>query len=172
MRGFFVVFALLVFAVPARAQEQENKMVDRLLRPNMELGNSAQDKKFVAVEGVSVDRKFQAKEFSAATAHSPKSFWGAKSFLSKAFGTGKYARAEAASNAKAAAELAYATTEFQTKQNTLARESSYAGKKTSVRDYADNRPFLGAGTRQKQLSEEDHAMTIDEVRELLNKGHR
>ena len=39
-----------------------------------------------------------------------------------------------------------------------------------MRDYADNRPFLGEGTRQEILSQEDKPLTIDEVRELLNKS--
>ncbi len=149
-------------------------MLDRMMRPNMELNNSAQNKKFTAVEGVSVDKKFQAKEFSAATAQSSKSFWGAKSFLSKTFGTGKYARAEAAANAKAAAELASATTEFQTGKSSLVKRSSFAEKTTRVRDYSDNRPFLAQGPRQKILDQQNqaHPMSIDDVRELLNKGHK
>ena len=149
-------------------------MLDRMMRPNMELNNAAQNKKFTAVEGVSVDKKFEAKEFSAATAQSSKSFWGAKSFLSKTFGTGKYARAEAASNAKAAAELAYATTEFQTEKNSLVKRSSFAEKTEPVRDYADNRQFRAQGTRQKILDQQNHTqpMSIDDVRELLNKGHK
>jgi hypothetical protein len=158
----------------ARAQEQENKLVDRLLRPNMELSNPAQNQKFTAVEGVSVDKKFEAKSFSASTAQPSKSFWGARSFLSKTFGTGKYARAEAAANAKANAELAFASTEFQTKKSELAKPSAFSEKKEPVRDYADNHAFQAQGTRQKILDDQNqtHPMSIDDVRELLNKGHR
>lgn len=145
-------------------------MVDRLLRPNMELSNAAQNKSFTAVEGVSVDKKFNAKEYYSGNERSTKSFWGAKSFLSKSFGTGKYARAEAAANYRRNAEVAYASTEFQTKKSSLIHESSFAKKKVKVRDYADNRPFLAKGTRQKQLSQQDKPMSIDEVRELLNKN--
>jgi hypothetical protein len=174
VRWFFVIVGLLLCATSSRAQEQENKLVDRLLRPNMELSNPAQNQKFTAVEGVSVEKKFQTKEFSSASVHQPKSFWGARSFLSKTFGSGKYARAEAVANARANAELAFASTEFQTKNSTLAKRSSFAGKSSAVRDYAGNRPFRGAGTRQKILDEQNqaHPMSIDDVRELLNKGHR
>ena len=50
-------------ATVAQAQEQESKMMDRMMRPNMELANPAQNKKFIAVEGDSVEKKFEAKEF-------------------------------------------------------------------------------------------------------------
>ncbi len=169
MRWLFLLLSLTIFSSFAQAQEQENKLVDRLLRPNMSLANSAQNKKFTAVEGTSVERKFETKQFYSGKERPAKSFWGAKSFLSKTFGTGKHARAEAAAQAKANAEIAYAS-QFASKKSSIARESSFAEKKTRVRDYADSRPFLAQGTRQKILSQEDHAMTIDEVRDLLNKS--
>lgn len=174
VRRFLVIVALFVCAVSARAQEQERKLVDRLLRPNMELSNSAQNKQFTAVDSVPADKRFEAKEFSAASVSQPRRFWGARSFLSNTFGTGKYARAEAAAGAKANAELAFASTEFQTKTTALVKGSSFADKSYAVRDYADSRPFLAHGTRQKILDEQNqsHPMSIDDVRELLNKGHR
>lgn len=171
MRGFLLIFSLLVLTTAAvRAQDQEGKMMDRMMRPNMELANPAQNKKFTAVEGTSVDKKFDAKQFYAGHEPVTKSFLGARSFLSKAFGTGKYARAEAAANYRKNADLAFASTQFQTNKSALVKESSFAKKSSATRDYAENKPFLAEGTRQKQLSEQSHAMTIDEVRDLLNKG--
>jgi hypothetical protein len=170
VRSLLLLFSVLIFASAAQAQEQEGKLVDRLLRPNMELSNPAQNKSFSAVEGTSINKKFNAKEFYSGPERPLKSFWGAKSFLSKTFGTGKYARAEAQANFKHNADVAYASTEFTTKQSSLIRESSFARKKVKVHDYADNRPFLAKGTRQKQLSQQDKPMSIDEVRELLNKS--
>jgi hypothetical protein len=171
VRGFLRTFSLLVVATAiAEGQEQEGKMMDRMMRPNMELSNPAQDKKFTAVEGVSVDKKFEAKEFYSGHEPVTKSFFGARSFFSKAFGTGKYARAKAAANYRKNADLAFASTQFQSKKSEIVKESSFAKKKSATRDYAESKPFLAEGTRQKQLSEQSHAMTIDEVRDLLNKG--
>ncbi len=173
MHGFLLLLNLLVFATAvAQAQEQEGKMMDRMMRPNMELANPAQNKKFTAVEGVSADKKFEAKQFYSGHEPVMKSFFGARSFLSKTFGTGKYARAEAAANYRQNADLAFASAQFQNKKGALVKESSFAKKKSATRDYAESKPFLAEGTRQKQLSEQSHAMTIDEVRDLLNKGHR
>lgn len=170
MRWLLRFVCLLIFVSSARAQEQENKLVDRLLRPNMELVNPAQNKRFTAVGGISVDRRSSAKEFDSGHERPTKRFWGAKSFLSKTFGTGKYARAEAAANYRRNAERGDTSAEFQTKKSSLIHESSFAKKKVKTRDYADNRPFLAEGTRQKQLSQQDKPMTIDQVRELLNKN--
>jgi hypothetical protein len=50
------------------------------------------------------------------------------------------------------------------------RSSSDATKIAQVREYADQRPFRGKGTRQKILSQQDKPLTIDEVRELLNRS--
>jgi hypothetical protein len=161
---------LCFIASAAQAQAQESQIMERMMRPNMNLSNPAQDKKFTAVEGTPVEKKFEAKNFYAGETQSAKSFSGTRSFLSKAFGTGKYARAAAAASYRKNADLAFASTAFETRKSALVRESSFAKKSSATRDYAYNRPFLGKGTRQKQLSAQDKPMSIEEVRELLNKG--
>ncbi|MEO6970107.1 MAG: hypothetical protein ABI217_04360, partial [Chthoniobacterales bacterium] len=122
-----------------------------------------------AAGGTSVDKKFDAKSFSAGDEKNQKTFSGTKSFLSRVFGTRTFTRAEAAANAKANADMAYANTQFTTKESSLIRSSSDSTKAAQVREYADQRPFLGKGTRQKILSQQDKPLTIDEVRELLNR---
>ena len=170
MRWILFPLCLTIFAFPAHAQVQERKLADRLMEPDMSLANSAQDKKFVAVEGTSVDKKFEAKSFSTGHEANTRSFGGEKSFLSKIFGTRKYARAEAAANAKTNAESAYANTKFATHESSLVRQSSDSDKQSKVKDYPDQRPFLAKGTRQEILSQNDKPLTIDEVRELLNRN--
>ena len=170
MRWCLLLFSLTALTSLARAQEQEGKMMERIMRPNMSLSNPAQNKKFLAVEGTSIDRKFETTSFYSGKETSTKNFSGLRSFLSKVFGTGKYAGAKAAANTKGDAEIPFARTEFTTKGSSLIRTSSAAGKSAAVRDYADSRPFLAKGTRQQQLSKQDHPLTIDEVRELLNKS--
>lgn len=135
----------------------------------MTLANSAQDKKFVAVEGTSVDKKFEAKSFSGAHEATTKAV-ETKGFLSKIFRTNKYARAESAANAKTNAEMAYANAQFTTHESSLVRQSPDSDKHSQVKDYPDQRPFLAKGTRQEILSQQDRPLTIDEVRELLNRN--
>ncbi len=63
-----------------------------------------------------------------------------------------------------------ANVEFVTGKSPLNRTVSDEGKVAGTRGYPDSRPFLATGTRQKILSQEDKALTIDEIRELLNKS--
>ena len=135
----------------------------------MTLVNSAQDKKFIG-QGVTVDKKFVAKSFYSGDERMAKTFSGGKGFPAKGFETKKFARAERATNTKANAGLLYANAEFVTRKSSLIRTASDEGKVAKTRDDADSRPFLAKGTRQKILSEEDKPLTIDEIRELLNKS--
>jgi hypothetical protein len=170
VRWIFLLLCLTCFSLPARAQEQERKLADRLLRPDMSLGNPAQDKKFIAAGGTSVDKKFVAKSFSTGDEAASKSFGGMKGFFARIFGTKDFAHADAAVNTKPNPEIAKANTPFTTKDSSLVRQSSDATRTSGTEEYADQRPFLGQGTRQKMLNQENKPLTIDEVRELLNKN--
>lgn len=171
MRWIFLLLCLTIFSLAARGQEQDRKLADRLLRPDMSLVNPAQNKKFVATDGTPADKQFAAKSFSTGEART-KSFAGSKGFFARIFGTKNFTRAEAAANAKANADIAYATTEFASKESSLIRISSESARKAPSRDYADQHPFRGTGTRQEVLNQqqENKPLTIDEVRELLNRN--
>ncbi|HEY5037273.1 MAG TPA: hypothetical protein VII74_09105 [Chthoniobacterales bacterium] len=171
MRCFFLLLLGLTITAPlAFAQEQESKLMDRIMRPNMSLTDPAQNRKFTAVEGTSVDKKFETKSFEDGREANTKSFLGLRSFLSKTFGSGKFARAESANEAVASADRAFASTEFATHKSALIRKASTDDKPVETRAYAGIRPFLAKGTRQQQLSTQPHPMTIEDVRELLNKN--
>jgi hypothetical protein len=170
VRWIFLLLCLSGFSLPLRAQEQESKLADRLLRPDMSLANPAQDKKFTTVGGTPVDRKFEAKSFSTGDEHAQKTFGGTKSFFARIFGTRTFSRAAAAAHAKNNADMAYASTQFATNQSSLVRTSSDSAQAAPVREYADQHPFHGKGTRQEILSQQNKPLTIDEVRELLNRS--
>ncbi len=171
MRWLSLLLGLTICASAAQAQEQERKLIDRLLRPNLALRNSAQDKKFAGTGTSAVEKKFTVKEFDTGQERAAKSYAGTKDFSAGQFETKKFTRAEMAANATANAELAYARAEFQSRQSALSRTSAAEGKTTGTREYAEsNRPFLGQGTRQKILSQQDQPLTIEQVRDLLNKG--
>ena len=136
----------------------------------MSLANPAQNKKFVAAEGAAVDRKFETKSFYSGNERRLKSFGGVRNFFAKEFGTKKFSRGETSARVVASAELAFANSQALAQASSLSRVASEEGKVLATRGYADNRPFLGKGTRQKILSQQDRPLTIDEVRELLNKN--
>ncbi|CAN5523836.1 hypothetical protein BH20VER3_BH20VER3_13420 [soil metagenome] len=170
MRLLFFLLGLTICVGAVQAQEQEGKLVDRLLRPDMTLANSAQDKKFNGTGTTAADKKFVTRSYAASRERTTKTFAGTKSAASRSFQANKFTRAEKAAQARANAELAYANAEFLTRKSSLVRTSSAQEKVAPTRTYAESRPFLAKGTRQKILSQQDKPLTIDEIRELLNKS--
>jgi hypothetical protein len=170
VRWFFLLLCLTSFLFPVGAQEQERKLADRLLRPNMTLVNSAQDKKFAGADVTPADKKFGAKSFSTVDERTVKSFSDGKDFSAKRFETEKFTRPELTPNTQAKAKMASTNGEFVTRKSSLLQTASDEGKVAATRAYTDGRPFIGKGTRQEILSQEDKPLTIDEVRELLNKS--
>ncbi len=65
MRILLLFLALTVCTSLSHAQEQERKLADRLLRPDMTLINSAQGRKFIGAEAIQMDKKLAAKSFQA-----------------------------------------------------------------------------------------------------------
>ena len=171
MRWIFLSLGLVLSAASAFAQRQENKLIHRLLRPDMSLGNSAQDKKFNAVDGTPIDKKFVAKSFYSGDQATAKKFSAEKSFSPKKFRAKKLFWGDVAEYFIGATVTPNAHARFATKGSSTVRTASEGGKVVKVRDYPENRPFLAKGTRQKALSQQDKPLTIEEVRELLNKGN-
>jgi len=168
-RALMVIFGLTTLAGLLHAQEQEGRLVDRLLRPDLSLTNSQQNKQFVAAEGTSVDKKFKTKSYSVVKERPSKSFFGIPDFCARAFAAKKIARGDAAEYAATSTSPAYAQTAALTKTSALVKKAPEVNKVTCTRDYPDNQPFLDIGTRQEILSQQDHPLSIEQVRELLNR---
>ena len=168
MRSFLFLLCLTILAGPLRAQEQERKLIDRILKPDLSLANCAQEKKFSGTDATAANKEFVTRSFYSGKEHTAKPFRGLRNFFARTFGTKKFARAEAAANAGTNANALSAA--FETKPSSLIRSSAQAKKSAGTRQYADQRPFLGKGTRQEILSQQDRPLTIEEVRELLNKN--
>ena len=163
MRPSLLVLAFLALATASFAQEQERKLVDRLLSPDTKLANPGQNKKFTG--------GLEAPTRSAAT----KSFYVSEKKLSKTFVADRSApttsfRTRNYSTQAATVPTLPPTQNYQTKKSRDVSPSGYSTKKYATRDFAGNRPFLGQGKSQKALHAQDRPLTIDEVRELLNKN--
>lgn len=144
-------------------------MVDRLLKPDMTLQNEAQNKKFVGDGSASM-----SKHANVGT------FFVHQKTHSKSFGTGDFSTTQFYSQTYHSKRRAYETSSQQALPNSkaaYANETSrgignapQSGKKVSSRAYAGNRPFLDQGTNQKSLNKKNEPLTIEQVRELLNKN--
>jgi len=165
-----VAFLTLLASVgPASAQDQERKLVDRLLKPNMSLTYPAQDKQ-LSVTGASVDKRVPSRSFYPPKASRTKSFAGERTFASEQFATQNFHAGNSGANIPARSHVAKSGPVYfasSTHGTRVAPESQAALPTTT---FAGNRPFLVRGKSQKALSAQDTPLTIEQVRELLNKN--
>jgi hypothetical protein len=175
------LFALT--ALPLLAQEQERKLMDRLMKPNMEQEFDTRQSRFGNRSSVKA-KPARTKSFN------PSQNYSAKSFRSKEYGgtktawSGDFRQVDKKAPTKGRYEVANATREVpvKTKDVADARESN---KGAGTREYAGLRSFWKRGRSQDRFDKEGglpqdekpvgwtgelKPMTIDDVRELLNKN--
>ncbi|MDQ2918994.1 MAG: hypothetical protein M3R10_03850 [Verrucomicrobiota bacterium] len=172
---FAVVRAVLFFCAlsclisQALAQEQEKKLLDRLLKPDMTLQNDAQEKKFVA-GGETITKKAPVKFFFFRKRDPEKGFWDTRQVATKKFSTANSADGGKTANLSTRTRIAKADLPYATAMYGDIRTAHDATKSVATSDYPATRPFLGKGKSQKSLNAQNQPLTIDEVRELLNKN--
>ena len=164
VRAAVSILAFLALATPGYAQEQERKLVDRLLNPDAKLSNSDQNKKFTGGSDATPTRSFSTKSFYISEKKLTKSFVADREAPTSTFSTHGY------STKPVTLPVARQMKTFQTKTAHELSPKAYPTKGYPARDFAGNRPFLGQGKSQKALRQQDRPLTIDEVRELLNKN--
>ncbi len=167
--------ALVVLAFPflgagsALAQQQERGMMERIQHPDMTLAFHPADKRFGGNQGSArQDRRAAVKPFplgrsATVRAYRAKDFAGSRNFAAATF-TGRD-RVAAVNNPAAGANRAFAT------RDVAVGEARDARKELPVRA-ARIPTFTPVGKRQDTLDEQQRTrpMTIEEVRELLNKS--
>lgn len=166
------IFAALLVACPgiARAQTQEKKLVDRLLEPDMSLQNNAQNKKFTVSGSTPTTRQAPTKSYYVAERPQEKKFQGTRNFFTKIFATRRSRYNDRHANLQtrgriATPQIPASVSAYAAAKSALATNQTYA-----VSEFPGTRPFLVQGKSQKALSQQDRPLSIDEVRELLNKN--
>jgi len=171
---FVAIGTLLVGLGSAFGQDQEQKLLDRLLKPNMTMKNSDQDKKFGNTRANVLEKSAPTRSFYAPQKSVSRSYAEERAFTPQQFAARHFRGGDSAANVSARTQLR--------KNDALIGVSSAASPGTrvapeatqvansSARDYAGNRPFLVEGKSQKALHAQDRPLTIEQVRELLNKS--
>jgi hypothetical protein len=162
-----VCLVVLVALSCAHAQDQESKLVDRLLRPNTTLGNNAQNKQFVA-DGASINKKASVGTFYVQKKSNSKSFSGTRDFSTRQFNSQSFQGTPRASGTPKT--FASSRSAYPTRTTRVPRDAPQSDKKVASHSYAENRPFLEQGKSQKSLNRQNPPLTIEQVRELLNKN--
>ena len=171
MRTSFAVWTLLIAAVCCvHAQDQEKKLLDRLLKPDMTLQNDAQNKKFVGDGSAAINKRAHVGSFYVHQKPSSKNYSGSRDFSTTQFYSQTYRGRHTAYEVSSQQTLANSKAGYANQTARSVRDAPQAGKKVASRAYAGNRPFLGEGTNQKSLNSHNEPLTIEQVRELLNKN--
>ncbi len=157
-------------AASLRAQKQERGMMERIQHPDMSLAFHPANKRFGGRAGGSgigeksaTTRPFLFGRSATLKSYRARGFAGSRGFASNTF-AGRD-RMAAVNTPAAGADRAFST------RDVAVREARDAGKSLPVR--AARLPnFTPVGKRQGALDEQQRTrpMTIDEVRELLNKS--
>jgi hypothetical protein len=159
--------ALFAFS-SANAQTQEGKLVDRLLRPNTALQNPSQNKKFAAARALS-QKQARVGMFYLPQKSNTRAFSQKRSFSSWQFNSQKFNAAPRA-NSGTTASRKFRTGVYLTSPSQMGAPAPGAEKTAASGDFSGNRPFLERGKSQNSLDRQNPPMTIEQVRELLNKN--
>ncbi len=169
---FGIGFAILlcIGATAVSAQEQEGKLMDRLLKPDMSLQNGAQTKQFVAT-GAATTKTAPTKTFQFSQRWRSKKFSGVREIQPVEFQTTTSRYQRRAANLRTRNELTEARTSYAAGAYSDVRSAADAQKAVATSESNDSRrPFLVQGKSQKSLSAKDQPLTLEQVRELLNKN--
>ena len=151
------------------AQDQEKKLLDRLLKPDMALQNDAQNKKFGGDGSASINKRAHIGSFYVHQKPSSKNYSGTRDFSTTQFYSQTY-RDGRTYDVSSQQTLANSKAAYGSQTARGVRDAPQSGKKSASRAYAGNRPFLIEGTNQKSLKRKTEPLTIEQVRELLNKN--
>lgn len=169
VRMIVVFLTLLASVWPTSAQEQERKLVDRLLKPDMSLANPAQEKQFSATPA-SVDKRAPSKSFDTRKKSRTKSFAGERVFAAEQFRTRNFHAGASSANISARSHLTKTDTVYLASAVHATRVAPENDATLAPATFTGNRSFLGQGKSQKALRAQDTPLTIEQVRELLNKN--
>jgi hypothetical protein len=159
---FGPVIVLLLTVAVARGQEQERKLVNRLLEPNMKLENSEQNKQYTGAGGVTA-KSASTRSFYASNTKLTTTFAGTREFATRSYPSRQVATQPAILPPPQRSKT-FDTADARGVKS--ARESSTY----RTRQFAGSRSFVEQGKSQKSLHQQNHPLSIDDVRELLNKN--
>jgi hypothetical protein len=169
VRNLLIACLLLLPVCCAHAQQQERKLVDRIMEPDMSLENDAQNKKFTS-DKTSVNKPAHVSTFYLQQKSPAKKYSGTRDFSSNEYNTRDFNQRDQTQAARMGQKQASTSSYSEGSKTARTRTIADQNKTQSSRDYAGNRPYLEQGKSQKSLNRKNKPMTVDEVRELLNKN--
>jgi hypothetical protein len=168
-----VIGILFIGVTPSLAQDQERKLIDRLLKPNTTLVNPAQNKKFANTRTASFDKPVSLRPFYSPKQAAPKPFPEARELTPRQFAARHFRAGDSTANVSPRSTLKNTDTIIAPPAaiaGTRVAPEGTTSRTTPLRDYAGIRTFFDEGKSQRSLSAQNKQLTIEQVRELLNKS--
>ena len=167
MRLSLATCLLLTFFSAAYAQEQENKLVSRLLKPDMSMQNTEQNKTFTA-DRADINKRANVSTFYLQQKSNSKRFSNTPDFATHDMKSGSFDTHR--NTALLSSRSSVGTPAYSTSPAKTSPELRDGHKKVNGEDFAGNRPYLERGKSQKSLERQNPPLTVEQVRELLNKN--
>lgn len=165
----WLAFLCLIFSVATVCgQEQERTLIDRLLRPNMELKNRQYGKAFRADSKVTT-HSGAPKPFVLDSARKEKTFVDTHPARTKEYRS-RSNRSDAEQKSFAGTRKINVPAQITSSSVPDVHPAYDANLNVAGRRFADGRSFRDQGKSQKSLDHQNPPLTIDQVRELLNKN--
>jgi hypothetical protein len=159
---------LLISGLNLCAQQQERSLIDRLLRPDMKLQNDSQSKKFVT-QSAGVERRGTVGTFFLRSNARQKSFSDTPILNTNQYRTSSF-NGDIAPNSVARGQNAAVPKSIEPSTARDVGNSLDAGRTVPTRNFTGQREFREEGKAQKFLNQNKPPLTIEQVRELLNKN--
>ena len=166
MRALAILFSIF-WCLEVEAQQQETSLVERLLRPNMELRNSDQTKNFTTSKPARIDHGGSVGTFYLQSNRKEKQFAGTADYS-----TTEYQSRQFTSEKRTAivTQDPVTTAQVSSPPTREMRAAYDAHNGVASREFSGQREYRERGKSQKSLDRQNPPMTIDQVRELLNKN--
>jgi hypothetical protein len=135
----------------------------------MDLHNSAQNKKIVA-DGTSINKRASVGTFYVQQKPNQKNFAATGDFATQQFSSQPFHSKRSIFHFSSRRTLMTSQSSYANQSARAVPDAPPSTKKVSTQQYTDNRPFLDEGKSQKSLNRQNTPLTIEQVRELLNKN--
>ena len=136
----------------------------------MSLQSTEQKKKFIA-DGTSINKKANVGTFYVEKKSRSKTYLGTRELSTQQFNSQAFHGSRSAPESSSQQQATGNSRRSYPAQSARGpRDASQPDKKVASRPYAGNRAFLDQGKSQKSLNQQNAPLTIDQVRELLNKN--
>jgi hypothetical protein len=168
MRCSPVLFLICFYPAAGWAQAQQQSLIDRLLRPHMDLQNGAQGKAFAA-ESCGTTRAGAAREFVVEPSRKEKSFVGTRTIASQQYHSHSF-QSDSRNSGWLQSRAANRPGQLATPAVPGVHQTRDAHLEIASRNFAGAGEFREQGKSQKSLDRQNPPLTIDQVRELLNKN--